>query len=351
MGTFQYEINEEMSQRINIMKFIFMIMVVFIHSTALPELPFEIQVPQYVAVLKEVVTNGISAVAIPGFFFISGFLLFSKDFSWSQNIKKKICNIGVPYIIINSFWILFFKLMQSIPITAPLFAGESYQIVGISGVIRAYFAPIPLYYPFWFLRDLFILNVFAGVIKTMINKLPIISMLIMIGVSINIISIPILVSNTSLCMFMMGYYVVKYRLDWRNIEQVNIWEMGAAFFVVTIYKLCVENSAFVMPFYSIVGILFWYRMSGVLAKCRIMPDILWCSQFTFFVYGFHEFYEAMIKKIMMMIIPQYGIVQCLEFFMLPVAVTVSCIVIGAFTKKHMPLVYNTLCGHRSFSKK
>ena len=43
MREYYKKIDGEMSERLNIMKFIFMLMVVFIHSDALPELPFEYQ--------------------------------------------------------------------------------------------------------------------------------------------------------------------------------------------------------------------------------------------------------------------------------------------------------------------
>lgn len=148
-----------------------MVMVVFIHSEAVPELPFELEVPRYMQECKNIMTNGICSVAVPGFFFISGFLLFSKDFTWSGNMKKKVRSILLPYFLINSFWILFFKVMQAIPLTALYFSGEDYQIIGMRGLMEAYCAPIPLYYPFWFLRELFILNIAAKVIKICVDKL------------------------------------------------------------------------------------------------------------------------------------------------------------------------------------
>lgn len=41
----------------------------------------------------------------------------------------------------------------------------------------------------------------------------------------------------------------------------------------------------------------------------------------FLIYAFHEFYEAMVKKHIMMVLPQYGLVQLLEYFILPLFVT------------------------------
>lgn len=159
METQHRALDRNISQRLNIIKFIFMVMVVFIHSEALPELPYKLNVSQYLEICKNVITNGICAIAVPGFFFIFGSLLFSKEFTWIGNMKKKARSIVLPYFMINSFWILFFKIMQSFELTAPYFAGEAYQIIGAKGIFRAYCAAIPLYYPFWFLREFFFLYV------------------------------------------------------------------------------------------------------------------------------------------------------------------------------------------------
>lgn len=66
----------------------------------------------------------------------------------------------------------------------------------------------------------------------------------------------------------------------------------------------------------------------------------------FFIYAFHEFYEAMMKKLVMMIIPQHGIVQLLEYFILPFLVTGCCIVIGAAMQRYLRSLYCMVCGYR-----
>lgn len=347
METQYRTLDRNISQRLNIIKFIFMIMVVFIHSEALPELPYELNVPRYVEICKNIVRNGICEIAVPGFFFISGFLLFSKEFTWIGNLKKKTRGILLPYFLINSFWILFFKLMQSIELTAPYFAGEDYQIIGAEGIISAYCAAIPLYYPFWFLRDLFIVNVFAKLIQITIDKFPRLSILIIIVLCLNLVKIPLLVGNSSFYMFAIGYYGIKYRDRVKKLEEINILYVGIVFWGFTICKLNFGGYTSLFDlFYSLSGILFYYLFAGYIGKSKAASKILWCSQFTFFIYAFHEFYEAMAKKVIMMIIPQYGCVQLLEYFILPIIISGLCIIVGAIMKKRVPALYRLLCGCR-----
>lgn len=342
----QYKINQELSQRLSIIKFIFMVMVVFIHSDALPELPYAVEIPKYVEICKDIVTDGICSVAIPGFFLISGFFLFSKEFTWLGNMKKKAKSILLPYFIINTFWILFFKVMQSISLAAAYFSGEAYQINGLKGIIGAYLNPIPLYYPFWFLHDLFLLNIVANGIKWLIDKFPIIFIVIIIAVQLGFIHLPFLVSKDSFCMFAISYYIVKYKFDFKRLDKIHSGVVGVFFLLLILVKLYIWQHT-IIPFLHIAtGILFFYLLTGFLCQWKVASKLVWCSQFTFFIYAFHEFYEAMLKKVIMMVIPQYGIIQLLEYFLIPVCMVGICLVAGAFLKRKVPVIYKTICGFR-----
>ncbi|MCM1135276.1 MAG: acyltransferase family protein [Clostridium sp.] len=339
------KIDENMSQRITIVKFIFMIMVVFIHSDATPELPYKLYIPSYVSNIKSFITDGICSMAVPGFFLISGMLLGSKEFTWAENMKKKVRSILVPYIIINTFWILFFKVMQAFPQTAGYFSGEAYQINGIKEVISAFINPMPLYYPFWFLRDLFIVNIFAKIINIIIDKYLILSIYLIAFLYLGEISIPLLVSKESLCMFAIGCCLAKCKLEMKKIDEIN------GFYILCVYigsiffrKASGGGTARLLN--SSASLLFCFWLAGKIINSKWKSKILWCAQFTFFIYAFHEFYEAMIKKIIMIIIPQNGVVQLLEFLCLPIVITIVLIIIGSFLKKHMQRIYKIICGNR-----
>lgn len=273
--------------------------------------------------------------------------MFSKEFTWFGNLKRKAKSILLPYLLINSFWIIFFKMMQSFEITSSYFAGETYQIVGIKGVFEAYLGQMPLYYPFWFLKDLMILNLFASIIKLAINRLPVLSAISIIALQLQFISLPFLVSNNSFCMFALGCYLVKYKIDVKKLDKIKMQYSGLLFAGVIWVKLyLLKDQVLLSTIYIFCGICFYYQMTGKIKESKNAENILWCSQFTFFIYAFHEYYEAMIKKILMMIIPQYGIVQLLEFFLLPIVIVACCIIAGAILKKQVPLLYGLICGQR-----
>lgn len=160
-----YIISSLESQRIQILKVWLTIMVLFIHI-------YSNSYSNYVAIFRfplwfeYIISQVICRCAVPGYFFISGILLYRKDFKWSENVKKKISTLVIPYFFINSLWLIIFFITQNIPFLSSFFSNEDNNISswGIMEYLNAFIGyknSCPLVYPLWFIRDLFILNIFA----------------------------------------------------------------------------------------------------------------------------------------------------------------------------------------------
>ncbi len=338
-------IDADMSQRLHIMKLILMIMVVYGHSYALPKLSFDIQVPELVENCKNIVRYDICSVAVPSFFLISGILLFSKSFNWAENMKKKVKSILIPYFIINTFWIVFFKLMQAFESTKAYFSDEAYQIYGVEGLLRAYLDPIPLYYPFWFLRDLFIVNVFAKILDILIERVPAIAVILIFAIELHVLPVPFVSDSRAFSLFLLGGILVRYRIKiWRRIP---LWIVITGYVMAIVIKILSGSGEETMILYVICGFIFWYEMAGIIAKSRLSSKILKCADFSFFIYAFHEYYEAMIKKVIMSVLPQNTYIQLAEFFILPLIISCICIVVGVFMKRWLNPMYRLICGGRN----
>lgn len=87
-------------------------MVLFIHSytktVSMNSGTIVLQVPGWLNTLKYVISESISKCAVPGFFVISAVLLYRKEFSWWENLKKKLRTLMIPYLIMNTFWVVFY---------------------------------------------------------------------------------------------------------------------------------------------------------------------------------------------------------------------------------------------------
>lgn len=339
-----YEISKAESKRLNIMKLIFMGLVVLIHSNMCSETVYSLSV--YTVVIQDVIWNGICTVATPGFFLLSGLLLFSKDFTWLENIKKKVRTLLIPYFLINTFWILFFKGIRLFDMTKNYFQDSAYQINTIQDVLHAYFDPMPLYYPFWFVRDLFILNLIAKLIKILIDKFPILSFIVILIFYFEVVKIPLLYTNSSLCMFSIGYYMVKYQCKLEKIDKIKLIYWGILFGMLCAVKLWIYSNGIISFGEVIVGLCFFYRLTGILEKSVISKYVLWCSQFTFAIYAFHEFYAAMLKRIIMGWFPPGDSNVIWESLLITFILVNFCIVAAYLLKRYVPSVYKVICGSR-----
>lgn len=119
-----YDINQNVKNRLNILKLYFSIMVVFIHVYSNVSMFYGETALVYVNVFESIrfiISKIISRVAVPGFFLISSILLYRKEFIYIQNIKKKIRTVLIPYIILNTIWLMFYIIIHRIPILSQYF--------------------------------------------------------------------------------------------------------------------------------------------------------------------------------------------------------------------------------------
>jgi surface polysaccharide O-acyltransferase-like enzyme len=173
-----------LSKRINSLRFLLIVFVVFIHNYV-TEVNFSggteiYEIPLYVEKIRYLISQIIARVAVPLFFLISGFLLYIKETKYTTTLRKKCRTILLPYILWNILSIIFFFIAQSFSFTKPYFANNiirNFDLIDWIDVFIGKFTTLrqyqyPLVYQFWFLRDLFILYLLYKLIKKIVDKFP-----------------------------------------------------------------------------------------------------------------------------------------------------------------------------------
>ena len=330
------------------MRALFILMVLYIHSNAVPVLKDSPAIPDSLLLFKQIWGEGFTAVAVPGFFLISSFLLFSKPFSLKDILSKKTRTILIPFVIINSFWIVFFSIMQHISSVSPYFA--DYKINGISGVIGAFFSHYPLYYPFWFIRDLFIMCMLAPVIRMIILKsrwAGLIFTIILAFVPLQIY----FVEKRSIVYFVLGGYAACYGTGLRRVlEAVPLRKVPVLIPILAILLLSVaaglKAEVFgvrILMIYVLLMFLCWYFIVDSMPE-RIGNKISKLGKYTFFIYAFHEYYMAMLKKALMIVLPKTPVSLWLQYIFIPVIMFILLICIARVLERYCPKLYGFLCG-------
>ena len=169
----EYVIDKKESDQIRILRIICALLVVFHHAGSFlgTYTNYAIYIPRLYNAIKEVLLDA----AVPIFFIISAILLYKKEFNYNENLKKKCSTLLVPYFILNALWIILYYLLQKNPAIASFYSDETIiKNLGISELLYRFgiTTSLPICQQLWFLRDLFILNIFAPIIKKIIDKFP-----------------------------------------------------------------------------------------------------------------------------------------------------------------------------------
>ena len=114
--------NDRLSKTIMFLRFPLIVAVVFIHTNLADVmingrlLVNEGQFPIH-DLFRHIITNELARIAVPLFFFISGFLFFyHTDFSmkmYKQKLKKRVRTLLVPYLFWNTVVFLIFFMKKS----------------------------------------------------------------------------------------------------------------------------------------------------------------------------------------------------------------------------------------------
>jgi len=354
-----FAVEEKLSKRIISLRFLLIVFVVFIHNN-----PTEVNfatgteiynIPVYVSIVRELISNIIASVAVPLFFLISGYLLYAKDEKFITVLKKKSRTILLPYIIWNILAVLFFFTAQTFDFTKPYFANiiiRNFKPIDWIDVFVGKFTTgrqyqYPLVYQFWFLRDLFILNLLFVGIKKLIDRFPFGTVFIFFLLWISGINICI-VSTEALLFFSSGYYVVKYSLDYKAFDGIKIYD------IITIYLLTIAGELFfreklpiIHQINIIIGSILLIKLTlYFINNERIYKRLEWLEKYAFFVYAVHGILLAIMQKLSVRIIPMRGGWLLLQYFGVSIIGIIIFVIMGMILRRLFPKIYGILTGGR-----
>lgn len=150
--------NELLSKTITFLRLPLIVGVVFIH-TQLADINTRDNYFVY-GILRHVISDEFARIAVPLFYFISGFLFFNSEFSYSaykNKLKKRIHTILYPYL----FWNL--VVLGLTYLNLYLFPSMTQEGMAVNKTFSGFFQSfydrgdgMPICYQFWFIRDLMV---------------------------------------------------------------------------------------------------------------------------------------------------------------------------------------------------
>jgi len=349
-----------LSQKIRFISFLSIIMVVVLHCYNLDSkqngvvLHFD---KDYNWFFQNLFSYGITRIAVPLFFMISGYLFFlgftNQKGVLIDKIKKRIKTIMIPYFFWTIMGVLFYFIIQSVPKLQPFFNKKLVINYDFSDWINAIFVDL-IPYQLWFLRDLIVLVFISFIIYVTIKKTRF--LLVLVSFFFWIFNQnTIFLSSESILFFSTGATIALYYPDYpnklfTNRKMILIWI--ALLVIKILFMYFYEDQK------AIINII--HKMSVIIGLSAIWNsyDIIYPKMktsifkenkfldYSFFIYVFHEPLLTIVKKLMFLVVGKkevsYFIIYCIS----PFIVISICLIVGNILKNHFNKFYKFTTGYR-----
>lgn len=343
-----YSLSKEESERLSILKYISIVLVVYLHAYGVTVGLTDGATPHmllwWVRLLENFVSQIIARCAVPIFYLISSVLLFKKQRKYIETIFGKIKTLLVPYFLWNSFWIFESALEQSKSISSVITTmmncsfSEWMSLYGVGLDL-----PYPKDYPLWFIRDLMLVVLIFPIIGKIAKKYPQRALFVSALLLLVPVSFPL---KQAVLWSVVGACVVNLQIHMTIFDGIAMWKLSLFYVLFSLITLMVDLSL-VNTICIFLGIVHWIRVTKyIFGVAKIRACFMKLSKYTFIIYVTHELTLSTLKYHCMKRIPMNALSALVVYLLLPIAVIIGCSVAGMILKRLFPRMYSVLMGER-----
>ncbi len=334
------KISTYLSKKIRHISFLMTILIVILHSQMISISTGTL------CFIQKVITEEITRIAVPLFFTISGFLYFINYHNTLADYKRKISSrtrsLLLPYLVLLlcGSIILF--------ITERVYTISAFLEILKNGIL----ASPPLFYPLWFLRDLYIMVLFSPLVYYIVKKAPI---FIIVPATIWALgkNPPIFPCSEAILFFSVGaFFAFKVKLIEKNNNKIALscfilW-LSLCFLNCYIDNYIAQTPYAIHCIILLLGIysiwILYDRISLYSNKNIKTADIY---NYGFFIYLIHEPILTIIKKIGLYFIGNSSISIGIIYLLSPVFTIYITYFIGRYLNDQTPRLLNFITGGRA----
>ena len=278
--------------------------------------------------------NTLANAGVPSFFFISAYLRSRRTLDWKSDILKKCRTLLLPYMMWMAFYVSFeFIGFHLFPSTFSNVA-EWTLLEWVKNVIGIPFVTPPIYNPFWFVRDLFLMNLLLPGIRYVLKNIPSGSAYILIG-TLWYLPLPGYFRQ-AVCFYLLGLLIGG---EVKRKEEQHANGLGI---ILVILCMALPNSYILTRTKTIMAVIAVFILGSQISYKKVSVIF----EYSFWIYSTHGKCLSILQVLATDIIIQTGITVTLEYFLLPFIVIVTCIITGGIFKRLLPKLYAVLVGGR-----
>ena len=359
-------IPENVSKRITALRYLLILFVVFAHNNKtylfmLDKENFSLASKVFFTHIPQVLNyTFFGQAAVPLFFLFSAYLLARKNDPYRVMLKKKTKALLTPYllwpatligimILAKLALILVFpdKVNHSLPYISD-WTAEDWICAFIGKYPKHYNNGLfePYVGPFYYLRDLLIMNLISPVLIKGIKKCGISFFLLIFGLFMY--APAFLIGYSGLLYYSLGLYFGLNNIDFFELSDRAKWKFLIPTIVIT-WILTVNRTASPTSFLVLSACIFMLKFSKLIADNQKLFGISqYLAGFSFFLYAVHEpkFLNFIVKLWYKFIPGQNAVLDNLEYILVG---TIACAIgtlFGIALKKAVPKIFYLFNGGR-----
>lgn len=283
---------------------------------------------------------GLVNTAVPLFFAISGYLVFSKDLNFKSNLKKKFQRLGIPFLIWNSVYFLL-EFVEYL-VTTKIYGGQEANTWGILSALRLFFGipfyTLPFYNPAWYIRDLFLLSTIAPLCQKTLKKFA-------FPLLVAIVILWFLPVNTyfrqAFSFFFLGGLLAKNS----HIRDVLLKKRNSIFVIIT-FLLAIFTS---VPDSSVLNQLsscfFAHSIYQICAGLENNETVInWSNRILPYSYAIFYLHGKFLSIVQMLLVSRIPSLVYVGYIVIPAVVFIICFWIAVTFKRLLPKVFKLCMG-------
>lgn len=264
---------------------------------------------------------------------------------WKDNCAKKVRSLLIPYLFWNFFWIGFELVAHLIlpQATEDIAAWTITEWVG-QLVFDSFYAP------FWYIRMLFIMNLFAPILRKLIWKFPCFMCIVaMITWFLPLNSevrqaVTFMLLGGELAVYLQKKKAICIKRYATAIYTIAFLVCNALVIVFSKYDWCERIGILVL---TILTIVYCFSKGNDMTNECVAEGIKKMLPYTFIIYAMHGKLLSILQILLVRIIPQSRQIVVLEYFSLPFLVIGLCIYIAIVYQWLFPKLCRVSTGGRS----
>lgn len=348
------EISPYNSKKIAILNSVAIVLVLLLHSYFLEAADY----PVVQTVQLFTGTNGISGVAVPLFYFISGVLFFksvNRVMDCISGIRKRIRSLLVPYIIWNVIFVGWYLVMSMIPRISGFVNSDMLSHFSINTPFASldYLLLEPAGFHLWFLRDLILYVLVSPLIYVACKRFPLVALLLFLVLFgwINRCGLPYFSAGAVVAMH-YGLDIFDKGLFKSKAVRFILLTLFGAKCIMTMMPSCdaILHNPYFQQIANMAGIiLVWWGydvMFRAFSTGTLEKTLLYISKYSFFIYLFHEPALNIIKKLGLFILGVDNMSLLVLYLVSPILMTAIAIGVAIIIKNIVPKLYSIAVGGR-----